>query len=364
MSFKTSSVRLVCVLVAVAWAASAQAQIAKHSIAGSNLRYQIGNGLPIPITTAAPPAGNVVAVPGASIMQITGAAPQKITIVPSQLTWPGPLINLPIFGANPAIFEVATQIAIQWPRSTVTLQAGGRTGPSIVTFCPGSTAALPNSTYNPSCTNPLATGLPTTGLMRYVATANQFGGPVHGALQGIATIGLVAAGAPPPCDFATGACMAIFAAGPPAQTAADGAPFGWFNSTPGGAPPTGLFNARVTTSGAITYVTPTGLGPGLGNPALSYGAPFTTGQVMVSARSTIGGGTERFTRTGTDNRNATGSGTMSLVASAVSMRGLSGPNANRGWLNLTVPEPTTALSAAGAFLLLAACHGLVRRRSR
>ena len=51
---------------------------------------------------------------------------------------------------------------------------------------------------------------------------------------------------------------------------------------------------------------------------------------------------------------------------SLSARALSGPNANRGWLSLTlvVPEPTAALGAVGALAMLGLCHGLVRRRSR
>ena len=74
---------------------------------------------------------------------------------------------------------------------------------------------------------------------------------------------------------------------------------------------------------------------------------------------------EVFFLSGTDMRVA-GVGNVSLVSGSLSTRALSGPNANRGWLSLTlaVPEPTAALGAVGALAMLGLCHGLVRRRSR
>jgi hypothetical protein len=83
--------------------------------------------------------------------------------------------------------------------------------------------------------------------------------------------------------------------------------------------------------------------------------------MTMTATATAFGGSEMFTRTGSDNR-VSGIGNISLVAGAVSARTTSGPNANRGWMTLTVPEPAAMLSAAGALLALVACHRLARRR--
>jgi hypothetical protein len=69
---------------------------------------------------------------------------------------------------------------------------------------------------------------------------------------------------------------------------------------------------------------------------------------------------DTVTITGMDSR-VNGVGTISLVSGALSDRLISGPNANRGWLRLTVPEPGTAIGAVAALATLAACHFAVRR---
>ena len=77
-----------------------------------------------------------------------------------------------------------------------------------------------------------------------------------------------------------------------------------------------------------------------------------------------------FTLTGSDNRNvATGQGSVSLVSGSVSDRALSAPNANRGWLNMSIKPPfgvvpamtTPGLAAAIGLLALAGAY-FVRKR--
>ena len=96
----------------------------------------------------------------------------------------------------------------------------------------------------------------------------------------------------------------------------------------------------------------------------SKGFPWTTGLITISQPGA--GPPEVFFLSGTDMRVA-GVGNVSLVSGALSVRALSGPNANRGWLSLdlvaTAPEPSVALGLGGALAMLALCHGLVRRRS-
>ena len=65
-----------------------------------------------------------------------------------------------------------------------------------------------------------------------------------------------------------------------------------------------------------------------------------------------------------DNRTLMGGGTLSLVSGALSNRAISGPNANRGWMRLVLPEPKAALGAGAALAALAVCHALARRRTR
>ena len=83
----------------------------------TNSRSQIGNGLPIPITGQAPPWGRIKP-PTASptLMQATTpfttttALPsgRAITMAPTLLTAPGNPVNLPVFAANPNVFQVRT----------------------------------------------------------------------------------------------------------------------------------------------------------------------------------------------------------------------------------------------------------------
>jgi hypothetical protein len=93
----------------------------------------------------------------------------------------------------------------------------------------------------------------------------------------------------------------------------------------------------------------------------SKGFPWSTGFITISQPGA--GPPEIFFLSGTDMRVG-GVGNLSMVSGALSLRALSGPNANRGWVSLNLPEPTVALGGMGALAMLAFCHGLVRRRSR
>ena len=125
------------------------------------------------------------------------------------------------------------------------------------------------------------------------------------------------------------------------------------------------FGCVVGAMGTIASSIP-GVGLTLANAVIgSKGYPWTTGLITVSAPLAMGG-PEVFFLSGTDMR-VEGVGNISLVSGALSVRALSGPNANRGWVSLTMlplPEPTGALGAVAALGMLGLCHGLVRRRSR
>ncbi len=79
---------------------------------------------------------------------------------------------------------------------------------------------------------------------------------------------------------------------------------------------------------------------------------------------------EKFTLTGADGRAAgSGAGSLSLVAGGFSQRTISGPNAIRGWLNLTVGPvisiiPALPLLAVAALLGLLALSGATRLRGQ
>lgn len=93
----------------------------------------------------------------------------------------------------------------------------------------------------------------------------------------------------------------------------------------------------------------------------SSGFPWTTGRVVIS-RPTPLGSAEVFTLTGLDARS-NGVGTLSLVSGSLADRTINGPEANRGWMRLVLPEPSGSLSCAAALAGLLSLHALLRRRS-
>jgi hypothetical protein len=361
MRFSTSLLRLATLLVTFAFAASvvpttahAQSGLGKSYSLSGNARFQIGNGLPIPITGQPIPNDRIFPVPSANVLQIKGGpAPIPLIIPPGQLSNAKVKVNAPQFLANNNLFQVATSLKVVFPSAKVTFVAGGRTGPPVVTFCPGSVGTGGGF----GCATVNAGIIP--GWMRYTATAAQFGGPGQGSLTGYADIAARVAGTPP------GVVTAIFARATPHPVVAAGGAFYWMNSTAGaGFPPpngVGVFNA--TAGGSL--VTTLGQHPtafGLPNPATSWAGPWTTG--MISVTNTTA--SETFTLSGSDARTVSGIGSISLVSAAISARGLSGPNANRGWLNLQIgAQAVPALSLPGlaaAFGLLALAGGYVLRR--
>ena len=92
---------------------------------------------------------------------------------------------------------------------------------------------------------------------------------------------------------------------------------------------------------------------------ISKGYPWTTGLITVAQP----GAGETFWLSGTDMR-VSGVGNLSLVSGGLSRRSSSGGNANRGWVRLTLPEPSVTYGAAGALAMLVFFHALLGRRSR
>jgi hypothetical protein len=395
---------LVASLVAAAFA-STPAWSAAYPLAaggGSGLQYHIGGGLALPIqakitvpfpTTMqllVPPVGGATS-PTGFVLQTSGPDPKNITINYPILAKPAAWNQVGVFKDNPGIFEVATNLSVQLPQDSATamLGLGLRTGATTTTF-----------------TTPFAPG----NNIRYSNVLGQrFGGPARffvgnpgtkpaGALftGANATVWARAGGAPgvPPCVHpafggANPACVAIMinaAPNPTATAAVWGAPVGATVSTPGGTPmalvtspgatmtakpkkgpepgimvvsaPTtmGLVNMSAFTAPAPTAMT------GLTNMAASTGYPWTTGMLTLAAPAAPGGG-EIFMITGMDSRVG-GVGAIQLVAGTLSRRTTTGPNANRAWLRLALPEPSTTFGALCALGMLALCHALARKRSR
>lgn len=369
MTFSASVLRKAAVLAVFALIAgvssTAFAQKTKvYSISG-DARFQIGNGLPIPIGLTPPPHGRMHIQPGAAILQTTGPDPKQMILPPSGATAPGNPVVVGLFQANSALFQVATAIPLTGPKGTARLRASGRTGAATVSWCPGQVVTVFG---NPGCGS-AAAGPGINGRLVYTKTANQFGGVLQGKVGGFADIAIRVSGTPP------GNVTAIFAIANPFPTGAQGGPFGFVGVTAGEAPgpPNGVGGFVAGDNGTLlTQVFAHPTANGQPNPATTYGGPWTTGQVKVSVTAALGPD-EIFTFTGSDNR-VNGVGTISLVCGGVSDRGVSGPNGNRGWLNYTIgpvildgPVPAVShggLAAVFGLLALAGGYALHRRARR
>lgn len=339
MSFIISKLRLTSLLVVIAFVAglAATASASVHPLSG-NLRFQIGDGLPIPIGFTPPPAGKILPVAGAVISQPLGPDPRAMVFAGEEFRYAVAPFNIPVFALNPAVFQVLTSLGVSYPLGVNTISAGGRTGAATVNYCQGQVVT---PTGDPGCVTPGA-GPSVNGLLIYTATGNQFGGAMSGRVFGGADVVLYGGGSVPPCT-GTMCVMAMALASPNSTgTGGIGNVFGGSAMSPGAAPPSGILTGMVNAAGKVSSATPTSnLNPGLANPASGGGAPWTTGVVKVSVTAALAGA-EVFTLTGGDSR-VTGVGSISLVSGGVSNRGVSGPNANRGWLNFEVGEALGAL---------------------
>jgi hypothetical protein len=120
-----------------------------------------------------------------------------------------------------------------------------------------------------------------------------------------------------------------------------------------------------TASGPNTFP-PTGTGDGISATSTTWGAPLTTGQVIVQRLSGMAEMAEStFTNTGNDQRTVGGVGMVNLVSGQISVRtsnGISESGFERTMLTLTlgnVPEPSMAL---GLMAGVTALVGVSRRR--
>ena len=387
---------ILCTLLFLALCLGGTAQAQYRLGAGSGGQQQIGTGLPLPIgsagifaggkltATAGPafyppllvgPDANYATGGGATgtIWQTGGTAQGgAIKVAPGVLNRPaaGTRPRIGVFTTNPAVFQVATTLNYAWPATYLSVAPGKAPGPAI-----------------------LGTG--GGGIIAYSGGAKSFGGPgVFGGGAGpaagswrvpvktvagvttatpIATVHINAFGKLPASAMTLAVMGAVAAGGTqgivgssvaaPAGTTMYGPllpGFGAVNVGPGfTVGPNGTLGTGAGGLGSIAAG-----GTGLTNMVTaSKGFPWTTGFITISQPAASP--PEVFFMSGSDARVA-GSGNVSMVAGSLSLRALSGPNANRGWLTLNLvntPEPTAVLGAAGALGMLGLCHGLVRRRS-
>jgi hypothetical protein len=373
MSLKNRTLGLGCLLLALGWAGSAQAQYALTANSAGQL--QIGTGLPLPVGPAGIFLGGMTAGdadnfppmlinPNPTMMTIMQTGGGKMTIPANVLDNNVAAKRPPIavFTTNPAVFQVRTTINYAWPFSNVVFAPGGAPGvpgTTIEITGPGGTAMAPAKIIYSGSTAAFG------GPGRFAISAGPFAGtfriPPNGAGKlPIATVWINFKGA-----FPASAAMTILIAGAsnPLGYAAPGAPLADLPATTMFGPVAkGIGGAAVVGSmGTVIFSVPVAAAVPSNMVTATEGFPWTTG--FITLTQPLAGPAEIFYLEGTDNRVA-GNGNIQLVSGALSTRKLSGPNANRGWLDLTlVPEPTAVLGATGALALLGLVHGLVRRRS-
>jgi hypothetical protein len=373
----------------------------------SGAQLQIGGGLPLPIQLtdgtdagSAPdwgasltptngilpdPAGGPGAsvfppllIPrrqgGATVMTSAGA----LTIPTAVLSRAPVQETLGVRSQHPSLFAVGLNNGYKWPAASAMLSKRGTT----MTFV-GGTLTFPTA----GALTVLKKGGPTVNQMiTYKNTAGKaaspFGGvapfnvtPVlgGGVLPAVPVTLYNSLGTPPPCV----ACNVIYLAASLKGDAAPGAtPLRVITSTGptvGTAKNIGVVNAGATPRGTIStvLVANAATGPPATNMASSTGFFWTTGH--ITARAPGAKGTpEYFLLSGSDQRaGGMGAGTIKLVSGALSQRQSSGPNANRGWIQLVLVDPpdTPALSTQGLMtlagsLVAVALFAMVRRNRR
>jgi len=376
----------------IGWAATAHSKT--YSLTGGGGQIQIGGGLPLPIQLTNPTATGtvfpVLRIPAKTGVTINGttamAAQQKLSIPASVLSKAAAQNTLGQFAQNPNLYAVATNLKWVWPAAPAVFSTGARTGAKTTQFATG------GSTIRYS--NPLASKF--GGPAQFAISPGAPAGQMPAVAVTLFAIAIKGAGNPPcvhtaltPTPFpVTGnaACVAALAQALPTGLAAPGAPAGGIVSTPGGTTMATAVGGPVPgvgigafgpgplkpggPAGTVSFFTftPAMTMMGFTNMASSVGYPWTTGMITLNAPGAAGGG-ELFMLTGKDSRTAGGAGTIQLVSGSLSQRTLTGPNANRGWVQLVltaqpeVPALSPSMGIVAALLLLATFGYAVRRFS-
>jgi len=373
------SMLLTAVLLSLVLATSAQAIGKTYSlVAGSGAQTHIGNGLALPIQAAFTGTGMaqptlLIPLKGGQprpVYQTTGmTSQQKITVPDGVLKHPSVQNTVGVYTSNTAVYAVGTALTFEWPASqsgTRMFSTGVRTtATQTITHVVGGQSAR----YSPGT---LAKAFGGAGRFR---TAYPGGKGLFPASP--VSVYLVAGGAAPACHHpnfgATGAaanCRALMVGAYPNGHGAIGATPGVIVATAGVPALAASVPLSVGTAppGTILQASVINPGPALTNMATSNGFPWTAGVLTLSAPSAAPA--EKFTLSGTDLRNASGVGTIQMVAGSLSTRNLSGPNANRGWVRLVIANgnplvpalSTWGRAAAAGFIALVALGYVNRNR--
>jgi hypothetical protein len=359
------------------------AQAIDYSLVGGGGQTHVGNGLMIPIQSAATvgttrlvfpgdlPNGRTLLIPvkpgpapivtGTVVkpLQVVGTKQgyqRKLRVPAGVLSKPAAQTTVGIKFSNAALYAAATNLNFTWPTAPAVFSTGQPLGAAVINAHGGS------MTYS----NTLASRF--GGAARFGITPGAPSGLLQGTASAPVTLYLKISAVTPPCTSCQPiGVIAVF------PTTAGGV------LGVGGATPTTVMTAGKALAPNVAFVPAMGavpLGTIIGTPVLvgtgavptnmstSQPGPWTTGKVVISMPP-VG---EKFTLSGADLRTPGGGGTIQLVSGALSARAASGPNANRGWVRLEL-EPVfgvpsmsrLGLAATAGLLLLTAGYALRRR---
>jgi len=273
------------------------------------------------------------------------------TIVPNTNNGASLMIPARAFALTGTKFQVfptipnVVQVFSSFTSSNVaeTLMAGA--GPSAFSFCPRNNFGCTNQT-NPG-------GDPGfKGLLEY-RTGNGFGGTFR-VLRNISAgaVSRIAGTDPLQVNHQPSTDPDPWAGGLTFQATQDNAPV-----------PQGILSSPVALgpSGSIQTPGPTIPNGGLFQPtAFETGFPATTGSIFL--QDSIGFGQATFTMVGSDNRDASGNGSITLVASGYSNNLAAEVFPLRLTLTMVLPEPATGLGVAAGMLTIVGLAYARRRR--
>jgi hypothetical protein len=313
------AITLVTFLAAMAFTttASAQAGLACSGTTcglGGQIRGQIGDGLPLPISIApgytgpfkggtsaggynnavihtapatpsgAPLVGQGLGQPGqikpttmATVMQTTtGAHPHAITLPAEQFGFgPAPQGSIGVVNFNKAVFAVQTNLIFDAPHPGTNgtgmavsvpggggsrmLSAGGRPGLPTVSYYAGAVGSPSNNYGNTAMATitPMAGDVAgnLNGVARFTSTGNQFGGISTGRTLGTAKVFFNGVGSTVdpgdlPCTGTT-ACRWQLSTVIPGTTGVAGGPFGGSVNNAAFTTPTGVYQGTIGFNGTI-----------------------------------------------------------------------------------------------------------------